>query len=69
MKLYQSVTVCLALITGIAADGCFAQTALRGAERRLGQAKKKQHGVRRSVSFESRRCCFTDDRNAHDELI
>ena len=27
MKLYQSVTVCLALMTGIAADGCFAQSA------------------------------------------
>ncbi|MFM0032635.1 hypothetical protein PQR70_41205 [Paraburkholderia madseniana] len=27
MKLYKSVTVCLALMTGIAADGCFAQSA------------------------------------------
>ncbi|MFM0174963.1 hypothetical protein [Paraburkholderia sediminicola] len=27
MKRYQSVTVCLALMTGIAADGCFAQSA------------------------------------------
>lgn len=28
MKLYQSITVCLALIAGVAADGCFAQTAI-----------------------------------------
>ena len=27
MKLYQSVTVCLAVMTAIAADGCFAQSA------------------------------------------
>ncbi len=28
MKLYQSITVCLALIAGVTADGCFAQTAV-----------------------------------------
>ena len=28
MKLYQSITVCLALIAGVTADGCFAQTAI-----------------------------------------
>jgi hypothetical protein len=28
MKLFQSITVCLALIAGVTADGCFAQTAI-----------------------------------------
>jgi hypothetical protein len=28
MKLYQSITVCLAMIAGVTADGCFAQTAI-----------------------------------------
>ena len=27
MKLYQSITVCLALMAGVTADGCFAQSA------------------------------------------
>jgi hypothetical protein len=27
MKLYQSMTVCFALIAGVTADGCFAQSA------------------------------------------
>jgi hypothetical protein len=28
MKLYQSITVCVALMAGVAADGCFAQSAM-----------------------------------------
>jgi len=28
MKLYQSITVCLALMAGVTADGCFAQSAI-----------------------------------------
>jgi hypothetical protein len=28
MKLHQSITVCLALMAGFAADGCFAQSAI-----------------------------------------
>jgi hypothetical protein len=28
MKLYQSITVCLALLAGVTADGCLAQTAV-----------------------------------------
>ena len=28
MKLYQSITVCLAVTAGVTADGCFAQTAI-----------------------------------------
>jgi len=27
MKLYQSITLCLALVGGVTADGCFAQSA------------------------------------------
>jgi hypothetical protein len=32
MKLYQSITVCLALIAGVTADGCLAQTAINQQE-------------------------------------
>jgi hypothetical protein len=28
MKPHQTITVCLALVAGVAADGCFAQTAI-----------------------------------------
>jgi hypothetical protein len=32
MKLYQSITVCVALMAGVAADGCFAQSAIKQEE-------------------------------------
>jgi hypothetical protein len=32
MKLYQSITVCVALMAGVTADGCFAQSAIKQEE-------------------------------------
>jgi hypothetical protein len=32
MKLHQSIAVCLALMAGVAADGCFAQSATNQSE-------------------------------------